>query len=195
MRALRIARARAAAARWALAVITPLIIVVACGGDDTVPTPDPHPAPSPSSSANTVGGGFVARDGDTVSVHYTGTLDDGEVFDSSTGRAPLTFTVGSGQVIAGFDRAVRGLSVGERTTARMEPDEAYGPIREEMVLDVPRADAPADLQVGDRAQLASGATMVVVAITDEIVRIDANHPLAGQALTFEIEVVAIDRDG
>ena len=177
-----------------MAAMTSLIVVAACGSDDTPLTPRPIPTPRPTQEATTTSADLVARDGDTVSVHYEGTLDDGEVFDSSMGRGPLKFKIGSGQVIPGFDRAVRGLSVGESTTARMVPEEAYGPIRADLVLDVPRADAPPDLVVGDRAQLASGATVVVVAITDEIVRIDANHPLAGQALTFEIELVAIDRD-
>lgn len=132
-----------------------------------------------------------AKDGDTVSVHYRGTLDGGEEFDSSAGRDPLTFVVGRGQVIEGFDNAVRGLEEGARTTVRMEPEQAYGPHDPQRMLEVPASSAPAGLSAGDRVQLNSGEVAVVTSVTEETVQIDANHPLAGKALNFEIELVAI----
>lgn len=133
----------------------------------------------------------MASDGDTVRVHYTGTLDDGEMFDSSRDRGPLEFTVGQGDVIAGFDNAVRGLSEGDSVTVRMQAAEAYGERSEDQVLEVPADQAPPGLSVGDQVQLPNGARAVVLAVSEEAVRIDANHPLAGQALTFEIELVTI----
>lgn len=137
--------------------------------------------------------GETATDGDTVSVHYRGTLDDGSEFDSSEGRDPLSFVVGSGQVIAGFDDAVRGLAVGESRTVRIEPEDAYGEYTEEAVIDFPADSAPDGLQVGDPVTLGNGGRGTVLEITDEFVKIDANHPLAGEALTFEIELVSIER--
>ncbi|MEX2430407.1 MAG: FKBP-type peptidyl-prolyl cis-trans isomerase [Dehalococcoidia bacterium] len=134
----------------------------------------------------------MAQEGDTVAVHYQGTLDDGEVFDSSRERDPLTFEVGGGRVIAGFDTAVRDMAVGETKTVRMEPAEAYGEHDEELVLEFPKGQAPADLEEGDQVQFGNGATGVVLAVTDDIVRVDANHPLAGEALTFEIDLGSIE---
>lgn len=133
----------------------------------------------------------VAENGNTVTVHYRGTLDDGEEFDSSKGREPLAFEVGSGQVIAGFDDAVRGMAIGESKTFRLEPAEAYGEKRDDLIIEAPRDQAPEGLVLGDRVQLGNGIPAVVVEITDEIVRVDANHALAGQALTFEIDLVSI----
>jgi len=135
------------------------------------------------------------KQGDSVKVHYTGKLDDGTVFDSSVGREPLDFTVGAGQLIAGFDEAVVGMAVGEKKMVRIAPEQAYGPHNPEMTLQVPRSDLPADIQPELGMQLEAsqegGHSMVVtvVEITDESVTFDANHPLAGKALTFEIEVV------
>ena len=137
--------------------------------------------------------GETATDGDNVAVHYRGTLDDGTEFDSSEGRDPLSFVVGSGQVIAGFDDAVRGLSVGDSRTVRIEPEDAYGEYTEEAVIDFPADSAPDGLQVGDAVTLGNGGRGPVLEITDEFVKIDANHPLAGEALTFEIELVSIER--
>jgi FKBP-type peptidyl-prolyl cis-trans isomerase 2 len=133
----------------------------------------------------------TARDGDSVAVHYTGTLDDGSQFDSSAGREPLQFTVGSGQVISGFDEAVRGLGVGESRTVRMEAADAYGDHRDDMVITVPADQAPPGLVVGDQVQ-AGGMPATIVAVDDESVTIDANHRLAGQALTFAVELVRFD---
>ncbi|MDH3249029.1 MAG: FKBP-type peptidyl-prolyl cis-trans isomerase [Acidimicrobiia bacterium] len=134
----------------------------------------------------------VASDGDTVAVHYRGTLDDGTEFDSSEGRDPLSFVVGSGQVISGFDDAVRGLAVGESRTTRIEPEDAYGEYTPEAVIDFPADSAPEGLQVGDAVTLGNGGRGTVLEITDEFVKIDANHPLAGEALTFEIELVSLN---
>lgn len=130
-------------------------------------------------------------DGDTVSVHYRGTLDNGEVFDEDTGREPLSFVVGQHQVIDGFDAAVRTLSVGQKTTTRLEPAQAYGERRGDLVIDVPRNRAPEGVKLGDKVQLSNGTPAVVVDLTAENVRIDANPPLAGKALTFEIELLSI----
>ena len=143
-----------------------------------------------SASAGTEG--RVAQDGDSVQVHYHGTLDDGEVFDSSRERDPLGFIVGTGQVIGGFDDAVRGLAVGESVKVRLEPADAYGEPSEDLVFEAPASEAPPGLSIGDQVRLQNGATAVVEEVTPEIVRLNANHPLAGQALTFEIELVAID---
>ena len=133
----------------------------------------------------------MANDGDTVTVHYRGTLDNGEEFDSSRGQEPLTFVVGKGQVISGFDDAVRGLSVGQGAKVRLEPDKAYGQYDDKLIFEVPSAQSPEGLKAGDRVRLGNGAPAVIVEVTPQIVRVDANHPLAGKALTFEIELVAI----
>ncbi len=133
----------------------------------------------------------MAQDGDSVEVHYTGTLDDGSEFDSSRGRDPLSFVVGSGQVISGFDDAVRGLAVGDSRTVRIEPENAYGEVNPELVLEFPADQAPEGLSPGDLVTLGNGQQATVLEVTDETVTIDANHPLAGQALTFDVELVAI----
>jgi len=138
-----------------------------------------------------------AKKGDSIKVHYTGKLDDGTVFDSSVGREPLDFTVGAGQLIAGFDEAVVGMAVGEKKSVRIEAEQAYGPHQPEMTLQAPRTELPADIQPELGMQLEAsqegGHSMVVtvVEVTDESVTFDANHPLAGKALTFDIEVVEL----
>lgn len=129
-------------------------------------------------------------DGDTVGVFYTGTLDDGEQFDSNVGGNPLTFVVGSGQVISGFDDAVRGLAVGDSITVRLEPADAYGEKNPELIVEVPAEGAPDDLQPGDQASF-GGQPVTIVEIRDDIIVIDANPRLAGEALTFVIELVSI----
>ncbi|MEL6492049.1 MAG: peptidylprolyl isomerase [Cyanobacteria bacterium J06621_3] len=138
-----------------------------------------------------------AKSGDKVKVHYTGTLNNGQVFDSSKERDPLEFTLGTGMVIAGFDAAVTGLEPGETITKTIPVDEAYGPYQEEMVADIEKQNIPADfeLEVGQRLQMQtpSGEAMAVT-ITDMkegVVTLDGNHPLAGQDLTFELELVEI----
>jgi FKBP-type peptidyl-prolyl cis-trans isomerase 2 len=132
-----------------------------------------------------------ANSGDTVRVHYTGSLDNGEVFDSSNGREPLQFQVGSGEVISGFDDAVRGLQPGEQRQVRIEPESAYGERRDDLVVQVPAEHAPDDLHVGDVVQVGD-TRATVVAVDPSGVVIDANHPLAGQALNFDVQVVDVD---
>jgi FKBP-type peptidyl-prolyl cis-trans isomerase 2 len=133
----------------------------------------------------------MANEGDKVAVHYHGTLDDGTVFDSSREREPLEFVIGSGQVIPGFDAAARDLELGQKKTVRMAPEEAYGGANPQLVFEVPIEEVPEPLKLGDRVELMNGAPAVVTSVTDKIVTVDANHPLAGQALTFEIEIVSI----
>lgn len=137
---------------------------------------------------------LVIQAGDRVAVHYTGTLDDGAQFDSSAGRDPLEFVVGTGAVIDGFDQAVLGMAVGDEKTVRLAPAEAYGEHRDDLVIAVPLDAAPEGLNVGDRVTLAGGRPATVVSIDDTEVQVDANHDLAGQTLTFTIEVVDITRD-
>ena len=133
----------------------------------------------------------TARSGDTVAVHYRGTLDDGSEFDSSAGRDPLSFRLGAGQVIPGFDDAVQGLPIGGQRTVRLEPQDAYGAHRADLVLSFPAGDAPAGLEPGTVVLLGGEQQATVVDVTPSEVVIDANHPLAGQALTFALELVAI----
>lgn len=136
--------------------------------------------------------------GDTVSIHYKGTLEDGTVFDSSEGRDPLQFEVGSGQIIPGLDRALPGMAVGESKTVTVEPDDGYGQVNPNAVQDVPRSTVPDEipLDVGTplQVQTQDGQTVpvTVAKVTEESVTLDANHPLAGKTLTFDIEVVKID---
>lgn len=134
--------------------------------------------------------------GSKVSVHYTGKLENGEVFDSSLEREPLQFEVGAGQMIPGFDAAVEGMEVGEKKTVSLPPAEAYGERREEMMQDVPRDRMPEGYtpSIGDQLQVGTpgGAMIVTVAaVSEDTVTIDANPPLAGKTLIFEIELVEI----
>ena len=139
-----------------------------------------------------------AQSGDLVSVHYSGRLDDGTPFDSSEGREPLAFTLGAGQVVAGFDAAVDGMEVGESKTVRLEPEDAYGARRPDLVLSVPRQAVPGDVrpEPGQAVQLGlqGGGTVEarVVEVTDDALTLDANHPLAGEALTFDLRLVDVD---
>ncbi len=138
-----------------------------------------------------------AKSGDTVRIHYTGTLADGTQFDSSAGRDPLEFALGGGQVIPGFDSAVDGMSVGESKTVTIEPDQAYGQRHDQLVQRVSRSALPEDMEpaVGMHLQSQSpeGQIMdlVVTEVDDENITVDANHPLSGHALTFDIELVEI----
>jgi FKBP-type peptidyl-prolyl cis-trans isomerase 2 len=140
------------------------------------------------------GGTLVVQDGDLVDVHYVGTLDDGTQFDSSRDRGtPFSFTVASGQVISGFDDAVRGLRVGESRTVRIPAEEAYGSWSEDNIIEVPYGDSQSDVEVGDQVFLSNGQAATVLEVKGDTVVLDANHELAGEALTFEIEVLAITR--
>ena len=139
----------------------------------------------------------TAKSGDTVRIHYTGTLNDGTEFDSSSGRDPLEFALGGGQVIPGFDKAVDGMTVGENKTVTIPPGEAYGERHEQLVQEVPKSALPEEIDpaVGMHLQSRSpeGQVMnlVVTEVAEASITVDGNHPLAGQALTFDIELVEI----
>jgi peptidylprolyl isomerase len=138
-----------------------------------------------------------AEKGNTVRVHYTGKLDDGMVFDSSVGGYPLEFTVGSGHVIKGFDEAVTGMPIGESKTVKIPSAEAYGPYREDMVIIVKRNQLPSNIELkeGLHLQMTQPNGMILNAMVTELsedsVTLDANHPLSGKDLNFEIELVEI----
>lgn len=139
-----------------------------------------------------------AKTGDTVSVHYTGRLTDGTVFDSSAQREPLEFTLGESQVIAGFEEAVEGMAEGERKTVQILPENAYGPHHAELVFQIDRENLPGELEpeVGQRLafQRPDGQTvpLTVTEVSASGVTLDANHPLAGEELTFDLELVGIN---
>jgi peptidylprolyl isomerase len=138
-----------------------------------------------------------AQAGDLVRVHYTGRLADGTIFDTSMEREPLEFTLGGGDLITGFEQAVLGMTAGESKTATLLADQAYGPHRAERVIDVERHHLPSDLQpeLGQQLQMTrpdgTTITVVVTALTETQVTLDANHPLAGQDLIFDIMLVEI----
>jgi FKBP-type peptidyl-prolyl cis-trans isomerase 2 len=139
-----------------------------------------------------------AKPGTTVSIHYTGTLDDGTTFDSSDGRDPLTFQMGEGQIIPGLESALSGMSVGEEKTVTIPSDQAYGALNPQAVQQVPREAVPADipLDLGTQLQVQTpdgrALPVVVTEVTNEHVMLDANHPLAGKDLTFAVEVVGVE---
>jgi peptidylprolyl isomerase len=138
-----------------------------------------------------------AKAGDTVKIHYTGTLDDGSQFDSSSGRDPLEFTVGSGQVIPGFDKAVEGMAVGDQKKVRIEAEDAYGERSDQMIQEVPKSALPDDLEPEEgmglqaRGQDGRVINLTVTEVGDETITVDGNHPLAGKPLNFDIELVSI----
>lgn len=140
----------------------------------------------------------IVKEKDNVSVHYTGTLNNGEIFDSSKGREPLAFTVGAGMMIPGFDKAVVGMKLNETKKVTIAPADAYGEKQDGLVQKVEKSQLPADLQPEVGQQLASqlpNGQQIPVTVTDvaeDSITIDANHPLAGKELTFEIEVVTIN---
>lgn len=135
--------------------------------------------------------------GDTVHIHYTGTLNDGTMFDSSDGREPLSFEVGSGQIIPGLDKALPGMTEGDKKSVSIAPEDAYGPVNPDARQPVPRADIPdhIPLEIGTQLQVQTqdGQAMPVTVadVTEDTVVLDANHPLAGQDLNFDIELVKI----
>lgn len=134
--------------------------------------------------------------GDTVRVHYRGTLDDGTLFDSSEGRDPLEFRVGDGHVIPGFENAVFDMEIGQRKTVTIEADEAYGPVHGELSHTVSREDFASDPYVGGMVNLISpdGVELVgrITAVEGDEITLDFNHPLAGERLTFEVELVDVE---
>lgn len=138
----------------------------------------------------------AAKAGDTVHIHYRGTLDSGEQFDSSAGSEPLEFTIGGSQVIPGFEKGVLGMTIGDKKTIRIPSTEAYGDYDDALVIQMPREELPAlNYELGTELvmQQPSGRSIPVIVIDadNENIVLDANHPLAGEALTFELELVAI----
>ena len=140
----------------------------------------------------------TVKSGDTVKVHYHGRLTDGTTFDSSEGRDPLEFQVGSGQVIKGFDDGVTGMGIGDKKTVHIPVDEAYGARSEEMVVEFPKSNFPPELapEVGMQLTMTNNEgqqiPVVIIEVKEEIVVLDANHPLAGQDLVFDLELVSIN---
>lgn len=155
------------------------LLLAACGSDS-----DDNVQPF-------AGGTRIAATGDSVLVHYTGTLDDGSEFDSSVGRDPLSFIVDSGQMVPGFNDVVRGMALGDKVAVRLEPNEAYGESNPALIGEVALANVPAGTVIGDKLFSNDGRSVTVVAIEGATVTLDANHALAGKALSFEIELVEI----
>lgn len=139
-----------------------------------------------------------AKKGDSVKIHYKGTLEDGTVFDSSEGHDPLGFKIGAGEVIVGFEEAVTGMTVGEKKNVLIPADKAYGQPQKEMIIQAPINQIPADLnpEIGQKLEMGgpNGELLAVevVELTDEYITLDANPPLAGKDLTFDIELMAIE---
>ena len=139
----------------------------------------------------------LAQAGDTVRVHYTGKLDDGTVFDSSAGSDPIEFVIGDHQVIPGFEDGVTGMAIGETKTITIPFDQAYGAYDDELVLDVPRDQFPDHItpEIGEALQLqqpdGNVITVIISEVSNESVTLDANHPLAGEDLTFDLELAEI----
>ena len=164
--------------------------IIGCGSEGAEPTPTVTPTPTDDETRQ-------ADIGDTVKVHYTGSLGNGTVFDSSVGREPLEFTLGQGQMIQGFEKAVLGMSVGESKTVTIPSAEAYGPYRDDLVAVIDKDNLPPDWEpeVGIQYSFTQPDGGVILAtvteITDSTVTIDANHRLVGKDLTFEIELVDI----
>lgn len=138
-----------------------------------------------------------AKSGDTVRIHYTGRLPDGTVFDSSQGRDPLQFTLGAGEIIPGLEKGIVGMAVGDNSTVTVAAPEAYGMHDPNQIQKVPREMIPDDielqpgLQVGARTPTGENLTLTVIEVEDEHVTMDANHPLAGKDLIFDVELVEI----
>jgi peptidylprolyl isomerase len=140
----------------------------------------------------------IAKAGDNVSVHYTGRLTNGQVFDSSEGRTPLEFTLGSGMVIPGFDNGITGMSLGEKKTVHISVEDAYGPADDNLILTFERNQLPADIpfEVGMQLNMHQDGNhqvvpVIVTHVTEEQITVDANHSLAGHELIFDIELVEI----
>jgi len=138
------------------------------------------------------------QNGDKIKVHYHGKLRSGETFDSSEGRDPLEFTVGSGQVIKGFDEGVKGMKVGDKKTVEIHVTDAYGEKQQEMMIEFPKDQFPADMnpEIGMQLMMSNGSgqqfPVTVAEVKDASIVLDANHPLAGQDLVFDLELVSIE---
>ena len=139
----------------------------------------------------------TAKSGDTVKVHYHGRLTDGRTFDSSEGKEPLEFEIGSGMVIKGFDDGVTGMKVGDKITINIPVDEAYGPVDEDRIVEFPRANFPPEMvpEVGMKLNMTSGEghviPVVITGVKGDTISLDANHELAGEDLVFDLELVEI----
>jgi peptidylprolyl isomerase len=137
------------------------------------------------------------KKGDVIRVHYTGTLNDGSQFDSSVGRSPLEFTVGAGQMIAGFDAGVVGMSVGEKKTIQIDPDNGYGQKDPNAIIEFPASNVPEGMQVevgmklNLQNQYGQPVPVEVIEVKEEVIIMDANHFLAGKDLIFDVELVEI----
>ncbi len=142
-------------------------------------------------------GGIKAETGDTVKIHYTGTLNNGTVFDTSLEGQPLKFTIGQGQLISGFEQAVIGMKVGDSKTVNIPANEAYGPYRDDLVITVNLSQLPDNTEVGQQLQMmeTDGSVLVVtvIDISETTATLDANHLLAGEDLIFEIEIIEIEK--
>jgi len=137
----------------------------------------------------------MIKQGNKIKVHYTGTLDDGTIFDSSEGKEPLEFEAGAGQMIKGFDQAVIGMKVGEEKTIKIPPEEAYGEYNKELTQKVPKDKIPAEAKVGDTLVISTmqGQRQAkIIEMNDNEVTLDLNHPLAGKTLTFKITIVEVN---
>src|SRR5688572_5075846 len=138
------------------------------------------------------------KTGDKVKVHYHGKLTSGETFDSSSGREPLEFEVGSGSVIKGFEEGVTGMAIGEKKTINIPFDEAYGPVNPEMIIEMPKDRFPKDMEIEEGMPLmmsdqeGNQFQVTVTEIRDKVILLDANHPLAGKDLVFDLELVDIE---
>jgi FKBP-type peptidyl-prolyl cis-trans isomerase 2 len=138
-----------------------------------------------------------AKEGDKVKIHYTGKFEDGQVFDSSVDREPLEFTLGQGQVIPGFEKGVVGMEEGEKKEITVAPEEGYGPRYDQNVIEVKKSVFPDDItpEVGRQLQVqapdGNKMNVVITDVQDETVTLDANHPLAGKTLLFDVELVEI----
>ena len=201
---LRIARVLVLATSLAL-------VAAACGGGDTATTttasetsttpgasvsstqPD-QSQPDQSQPDQSLPDGTVVQAGDLVSVHYIGTLTDGTEFDASRPRgSTLDFTVGAGQMIAGFDAGVVGMAVGDIKTVTIPPEQAYGLRNDDLIVEIPREQAEGEFNVGDQVIVGNGQSAVIIAISDTTITVDANSRLAGETLIFEIEMISIER--
>lgn len=138
-----------------------------------------------------------AKDGDTIKVHYTGKLDDGSVFDSSADRDPLEFKLGENRIIRGFENSVIGMEPGGKSTVKIPAEEAFGPYKDEMIMEVKKEDLPTDLEpkIGQKFNLQQSDDQTIIVtvteVTGDTVTLDANHPLAGKDLSFDIELLEI----
>lgn len=137
----------------------------------------------------------MIKNGDLVKVHYTGKLLDGQVFDSSVDKTPLEFTMGQGRLIEGFEKGMTGMILGEKKSITIDPSQAYGEVRPELIVTVPKENVPQDIEVGKTLQAVGPEGRPVIFVVKEVkedtVVVDSNHPLAGQTLIFDVEVVDI----